>query len=316
MNELHTGGSDFKVNPLCELFGKSRQAYYQQCKYNYKEEVKSEILYQLVQEQRKIMPKIGGRKLFKLIEPELPEELRIGRDLFFDFLRENGLLSHVRRSRVRTTYSDHWMRKYPNLIKDFTPKGPHQLLVSDITYIRTDQGWGFLNLITDGYSRKITGWALGKTLGSSYTVDALKMAISQMPKRIKKVYHHSDRGAQYCCNDYIKVLKKNKFKISMTENGDPRENALAERVNGILKTEWLNQMKLHSLEEASEKLAEIIKIYNDKRPHLSLNMITPSEAHKRTGELKRLWKNYYYNRSKDEEKIHSFVSSEKSSDTP
>lgn len=305
----------YQVNPLCELFGKSRQAYYQQLKYNYKESVKSEILYQLVQEQREVMPKIGGRKLFKLIEPELPRELRIGRDLFFDFLRENGLLARRWKSRVRTTYSDHWMRKYPNLIKGFIPKGPHQLLVSDITFIRTRGGWGFLSLVTDGYSRKITGWALGKTLGASYTVDALKMAISQIPKGIKKVYHHSDRGAQYCCHDYIKVLKKNHFKISMTENGDPRENAVAERVNGILKMEWLNHLELKSLEEASAKIMEIIQIYNEKRPHSSLNMMTPSEVHTKTGEMIKLWKNYNYRKGKDEKKILSFVSSEKSSQT-
>jgi transposase InsO family protein len=260
------------------------------------------------------MPKIGGRKLYKLIEPELPDQLSIGRDLFFDFLRQYGLLSRRRRSRIRTTYSDHWMRKYPNLIKDFTPKRPHQLLVSDITFIKTEEGWGFLSLVTDGYSRKITGWAMGKTLESNYTVDALKMAIDQVPKGIKNIYHHSDRGAQYCCRDYIKVLKKNHFKISMTENGDPRENALAERVNGILKMEWLHHIKLGSIEEASEKIEEIIKIYNDKRPHASLNMMTPSQAHNQTGELKKLWKNYFYNKDKDEKKIHSFVSSEKSGD--
>ena len=266
----------------------------------------------MVQEQRELMPKIGGRKLFKLIEPELPVELRIGRDLFFDFLRENRLLARRRRSRVRTTYSDHWMHKYPNQIKGFIPKGPHELLVSDITFIRTREGWGFLSLVTDGYSRKITGWALGKTLGASYTVDALKMAIGQIPKGIKNVYHHSDRGAQYCCHDYIKVLKKNHFKISMTENGDPRENAVAERVNGILKMEWLNHLELKSLEEASAKIGEIIKIYNEKRPHSSLNMMTPSQAHDLTGELKKRWKNYNYNKGKDEKKILSFVSAGKS----
>jgi len=253
------------------------------------------------------MPRIGGRKLLKLIGPGLPEELKMGRDLFFNFLREKGLLVRKRRNRVRTTYSNHWMHKYPNLIREFTAKRPHQLLVSDITYIATMEGFGYLNLITDAYSRKITGWALGNTLEARHTVSALKMALKQLPKGTKGVYHHSDRGVQYCSDEYVKILKKNNFKISMTENGDPRENAIAERVNGILKDEWLNQMKLKSIEDASRQLQEIIRIYNDQRPHLSLDMMTPQYAHGQDSVLKKQWKNYYYNKSKEEKKINSFV---------
>jgi len=293
---------------LCELFGHSRQAYYQRSKYNYKEEVKTEILCQLVEKQRKIMPKIGGRKLLRLIEPDLPEELKMGRDSFFDFLREKGLLARKRRSRVRTTYSNHWLHKYPNLIKGFTPKGANQLLVADITYVLINNGFGYLSLITDAYSRKITGWALGGTLEACHSVAALQMALSQVPRRTKGIYHHSDRGVQYCSNEYTKILKKSHFKISMTEGGDPRDNAIAERINGILKSEWLNQMKFHSIEEASRELKEIIEIYNEKRPHASLNMMTPSNAHIHSGEFKRHWKNYYPDQGKDEEKINSFVS--------
>jgi putative transposase len=295
---------------LCELFGKSRQAYYQHSKYNYKEEVKSEILLQLIEKQRQIMPRIGGRKLLKLIEPILPEELQIGRDSFFDFLREKGLLIRKRHNRVRTTYSNHWMHKYPNLIKEFIPKGPHQLWVSDITYIETMEGFVYLSLITDAYSRKIIGWALGETLEALYTVKALIEAIKQLPKGTRDVLHHSDRGVQYCCGEYVKILKKNNFRISMTENGDPRENAIAERVNGILKDEWLNQMKFESIEEVSRQLETIIRIYNEQRPHSSLDMMTPQCAHNQSGEIKKLWKNYYYNKSKNEEKINSFVLSD------
>jgi transposase InsO family protein len=275
------------------MFGKSRQAYYQRIKYNYKEEVKEEILLQLVENQRKLMPKIGGRKLLEIIQPWLPEELDLGRDCFFDFMRRHGLLIKKRRNMARTTYSNHWLRKYPNLIKGFVPTTANQLWVSDITYVQVSNGFVYLNLVTDAYSRKIVGWAIGNTLEAKYTVEALQMALKQVPKRTEGLIHHSDRGVQYCCNDYVKLLNKNNVKISMTENGDPRENAIAERVNGILKTEWLNQMKLVSLEQAMCELKRIISIYNCNRPHASLDMKTPESAHKLTGVLKRRWKTYY-----------------------
>ena len=292
---------------MCELFGRSRQAYYQRLRYNYKEGVREEILVQLIKKQREIMPKIGGRKLLRLIEPGLPEELKMGRDTFFNFLRENHLLVRKRGNRVRTTYSNHWMHKYPNLIKDFTPSAAHQLIVGDITYIATREGFGYLSLVTDAYSRKITGWALGATLEAKHTVGALMMALKQLPEGVKKVTHHSDRGAQYCCDQYVKILKKHNFCISMTENSDPRDNAIAERVNGILKDEWLNQMKFNSIGQASNQLEEIIRIYNEKRPHSSLDMMTPGEAHNQSGELKKHWKNYCYNKNRVQEKINSFV---------
>jgi len=254
------------------------------------------------------MPRIGGRKLLKLIEASLPEELKIGRDSFFEFLRGNGFLVRKRKNRVRTTYSNHWLHKYPNLVKGFTPVRPHQMVVSDITYIITMEGFVYLSLITDAYSRKIIGWALGETLEAKYTVLALEMAIKQMPGGIRNVFHHSDHGVQYCCSDYVKILEKNGFQISMTEQGDPRENAIAERVNGILKDEWLNQVKLESLGEASRQLKEIIRIYNEQRPHASLDMMTPEYAHNQSGEFKKHWKNYYHKKRNDEQKINSFIS--------
>jgi putative transposase len=278
---------------LCDLFGRSRQAYYQRSKYNYKEEVKEEILLQLVEKQRELMPKLGGRKLLELIQPRLPTELGIGRDSFFDFLRRHGLLVGKRRRRVKTTYSNHWLRKYPNLIKKFVPTRANQLWVSDITYVETVTGFVYLNLITDAYSRKIVGWAIGETLEAKYTIEALRMALKQVPKGTEGLIHHSDRGVQYCCGEYVKILKKNQVQISMTENGDPRENAIAERVNGILKDEWLNQMKLKSIEDAIKELKRIVQIYNSCRPHASLDMKTPEYAHGQSGEFKKHWKTYY-----------------------
>jgi transposase InsO family protein len=278
---------------LCDLFGRSRQAYYQRNKYNYREAVKEEILLQLVEKERSLMPKLGGRKLFGLILPYLSRELSIGRDSFFDFLRRNGLLVGKRRRRIKTTYSNHWLHKYSNLIKGFVPFKANQLWVSDITFVITAEGFVLLNLITDAYSRKIVGWAVGATLEAIYTIEALNMALDQLPKNIEGLIHHSDRGVQYCCNEYVKVLNKYHVQISMTENGDPRENAIAERVNGILKDEWLNQMKLESLEHAIKELKQIIMIYNTCRPHSSLDMNTPEYVHSQSGEFKKRWKTYY-----------------------
>ena len=278
---------------MCDLFGRSRQAYYQRSKYNYKEEVKEELLLQLVEKQRKLMPKIGGRKLLELIQPGLPTELSIGRDGFFDFMRRHGLLVGKRRRRVKTTYSNHWLHKYPNLIKKFTPTQANQLWVSDITYIETVAGFVYLSLITDAYSRKIVGWSIGKTLEAKYTIDALRMALKQLPKGTEGLIHHSDRGVQYCCGDYVKTLNKNQVQISMTENGDPRENAIAERMNGILKVEWLNQIKLKSIEDAIKELKQIVHIYNSHRPHSSLDMKTPEYAHSQSCVFKKHWKTYY-----------------------
>ena len=283
------------MDTLCGLFGKSRQAYYQRRNYNYKEEIKEEILLQLIERERQLMPRLGGRKLLVLLNPRLPPELKLGRDKFFDFLRKHTFLVGKEPKRVKTTYSNHWLHKYPNLIKEFIPDCPNQLWVSDITYVETSQGFIYLSLITDGYSRKIIGWWVGTSLEAIYTLSALDMALKQLPKHISGLIHHSDRGVQYCCGDYVKKLCKSKVAISMTEDGDPRENAIAERVNGILKEEWLNQIKLASAEQAIKEIERIIQIYNCCRPHSSIDMKTPQEAHEQSGRLKRRWKTYYKN---------------------
>lgn len=284
------------MSTLCGLFGISRQAYYQQRKRTYKEEAQSDLILKFVKEKRVLMPKIGGKKLRNLSLDELPVDLHLGRDAFFDLLRENKLLVKPRRYRVKTTDSNHWLHKYPNLIKEFSPNRPHQLWVSDITYVETNQGFKFLFLITDAYSRKIIGWCLGDTLEAKYAVKALSMALWQLPDEVTDIIHHSDRGVQYCSEVYVKKLKKRGIKISMTENGDPLENAIAERINGILKTEWLYDLKLKSKVISKKEIARIIEIYNTQRPHSSLDMMKPEEAHKLEGNLKKHWKNYYKKR--------------------
>jgi len=268
--------------------------------------VKSEIILQFIAKQRSMMPRIGGRKLLHKMHAQLPENFQMGRDKFFDFMRAKNLLVRRKRYRVITTMSNHWLRRYPNLIKEFVPTRPNQLWVSDITYVVTDQGFVYLFLITDAYSRKILGWSLSDTLEASNAVKALNMAIAHLPAEINNVIHHSDRGVQYCSQKYVRILNKNDFQISMTENGDPLENAIAERVNGILKSEWINDLKLKNKKEAISLLKKIISIYNTERPHSSIEMMTPEQAHNHSGELKRYWKNYWTKKNitcKQEENI-------------
>jgi len=298
--EMHTDKSKRSIKFLCGLFGKTKQAYYQRISYNYQEEVKGDILYQTVIKYRKLMPRIGGRKLQYLINKELPKELQVGRDKFFNWLRDNNLLVRRRRVRVYTTNSHHWLHTYPNLIKDFVPTTPNQLWVSDITYVKTDEKEMYLFLITDAFSKKIIGWKLADNLRAENAVTALKSAIKQRNNIGQKLIHHSDRGVQYCSAEYVKLLQKNNIEISMTQDGNPLDNAIAERINGILKDEWLYQMNFRTKRSATVQLFNIIKLYNNIRPHLSLGMQTPQEVHKNStpGKMpKKLWKNYYHQKN-------------------
>ena len=213
----------------------------------------------------------------------------MGRDALFDLVAANNLQVTKRKRRYITTNSNHVFKKYPNLIRGIAPDGPDQIWVSDITYIRSGEEFLYLFLITDMYSKKILGYRLAKTLDSSHAVNSLQDAIRNSSKPITGLTHHSDRGIQYCSKDYIKLLEKHNIKISMTENGDPLENPVAERVNGILKDEYLNQYQRLTLIQ----LEKSIQKYNNERPHLSINMLTPEQAHLSSGELKRRWKNYY-----------------------
>jgi len=290
---MHAKSEGPSMHILCELFGKQRQTYYKKKKNSTKAAFQSEILLQLISEQRRLMPRLGGRKLYFKISQKLPIDFNIGRDKFFDFLRDKNLLVRRKRFRAITTMSSHWLRKYPNLIREFVPTAPNQLWVSDITYLVTAEGFIYLFLITDAYSRKIVGWSLSNNLGAVNAIKALQMAQSQLPAEVKSLIHHSDRGVQYCSGKYVKLLNKHGVSISMTENGDPLENAVAERVNGILKTEWINEIKLKSLRSAMFQVNRVIEIYNKMRPHSSIEMLTPEQAHMGEGPLKRLWKNYY-----------------------
>ena len=282
------------------MLGYSRQAYYQQKKQSEKESLQNDLLINKVLVIRSTQKRLGGRKLLDKLTPFMREhQINIGRDAFFDLLSERKLLVRRRkRNKPRTTFSDHWMRKHPNLIIGFYPTAPNQLWVSDITYIVVGDGFAYLSLITDAYSRKIVGFYLSVDLSAESCIKALKMAINNNPE-LGRLIHHSDRGSQYCCSDYVKILNDNFIRISMTQNGDPKENAIAERVNGILKDELLEK-SYSDYKQAVRGISIAISIYNHQRPHGSIDYLTPIEAHFRSGELKRRWKNYYTKKAKPE----------------
>lgn len=237
---------------------------------------------------------IGTRKLYGMLAVFMVKhQIKVGRDALFDLLARNGMLVRRKRRIAQTTFSAHWLRKYPNLIKGVEPNKPNQLWVADITYLETKVGFVYISLITDVYSRKIVGYHVADNLLALSSVEALKMALTNMPKNLESLIHHSDRGIQYCSQEYVNVLQDYQVKISMTQNGDPLENAIAERVNGILKNELMPNVKIENLEHAQKLLKEIVLIYNDERPHMSIALLTPNQAHQLDGKLKRYWKNYY-----------------------
>jgi transposase InsO family protein len=218
-----------------------------------------------------------------------------GRDSFFTLLRRYRLMLKPMRSRS-TTNSNHRFHKYSDLAKGLSVTSPNKLWVSDITYVSMKDNVCYLHLVTDAYSRKIIGWRLAPGLHSAYTVQALEMAIAGTGKdNLNGLVHHSDRGIQYCCDAYVKCLEDHHIAISMTQDYKPTDNAVAERVNGILKGEWLDRReKFTDMKEAEEELGRIISFYNERRPHMSDDMLTPSQAYETDGELKRRWKRRIY----------------------
>lgn len=251
---------------------------------------------------RKDQKRLGTRKLFEEMQSFLARHhFQIGRDAMFDLLAERGLLVTKRKRRGPiTTLSKHRYKKYPNIIRDFIPIAPNQLWVSDITYIHLPNNFAYLSLITDAYSHKIVGFYLSKDLSAQGPLKALKMALTNNPNRTGLI-HHSDRGVQYCCDDYVNLLqaKGNQIKISMTENGDPRENAIAERLNGILKQELLEE-EFPDFGTASRNVAIACSTYNYLRPHGSIDNLKPSQVHQQSGVMKKRWKNYWQQKKESE----------------
>lgn len=275
------------------LLGYSRQSYYQGVKHIQQKAFESDIIIEEVLRYRKYQKRIGTRKLLEEMQDFLAaHHFQIGRDAMFNLLAEHGLLVTKRKRKgCITTLSKHRFKKYPNIIRDFIPIAPNQLWVSDITYIHLPNGFAYLSLITDAYSRKIVGFYLNKDLTANGPLQALKMALKANPN-INNLIHHSDRGVQYCCDAYVKKLTDKNIKISMTENGDPLENAIAERVNGILKSELLEE-DFADFETAQREVAIACSTYNHLRPHGSIDNLKPAQAHRQSGEIKKRWKNYW-----------------------
>lgn len=224
-------------------------------------------------------------------------QIKMGRDALFNLLAYNNLLVRRRKRRAITTFSQHWYKKYPNLIKDILPSRPNEIWVSDITYwkINIDK-YLYISLITDAYSKKIVGYHVANNLEAIGCLRALRMAISELKEITSNqlpLYHHSDRGIQYCSKEYVRLLEDNGIGISMTESGDPRDNAIAERVNGIIKNEYLEAYVVDSEQEASQLLDQVIILYNKDRPHMSLGNMRPDFVHQYSPPVTRLWKNYY-----------------------
>jgi putative transposase len=278
---------------LCRLLGYTSQAYYQYQTGLSKRSLKEDLLIQQIWHHRRLQPRVGARKLLLMLQPFMEaHEIAIGRDVFFELLRVNGLLIRRRRQhRPRTTFSAHNLKRYPDRAKGFVVSKPGELWVSDITYINLFKGFAYLSLVTDVYSHKIVGHQLSADLHTDGPLSALTMAVKERTGNYP-LLHHSDRGTQYCSSAYIKMLNDNNIGISMTQSGDPRDNAIAERVNGILKQELLKEM-YPGFKQAKQAVAEAIDIYNHQRLHSSIDMLTPEQAHAKTGEIRRRWKSYY-----------------------
>lgn len=285
---------------MCRLLGVSKQAYYKHVdKLMFKLSLESFVV-EFVKEVRLKDPGIGGNKLWLMYQNRFGEKYRVGYNRFYDILERYKLKIRQRKGRVRTTDSRHDLPTYPNLVKALIPERPCRVMVSDITYIPIKISPGvseyvfcYLSLITDYYSKEIIGYSVGETLESKYPLEALEMALGHYEgKDLSGLIHHSDRGVQYASYAYTGRLKDCGIQISMTESGNPKAGAVAERVNSTIKNELFKGMEFYSISELKAALKVAVEFYNLERPHLSLSGMTPSEAAKCQGELRKRWKSY------------------------
>ena len=285
--------STVSVDWLCRFFEKSRQAYYQIRHRKDTTEVAREVIINYVQAYRREMPKLGTRKLHYLLQAQLKKsEIRCGRDRLFSILGSAGLLQRPRRASRCTTHSLPLSRHFPNLIKDMTPDAPEQVWVSDTTGLPVRDGLGYLTLTTDSYSKRIMGYNAQRTKHSTGSLTTLRMALRERCYPDRQLIHHSDGGGEYFNHVFLQVLVDAHVKASCTAPSSPQENPVAERINGILKQEFLLTEDNRSFDEIIKKLPEAIRIYNERRPHASIDYMTPVEAHRCSGPLRKHWKTY------------------------
>ena len=248
-----------------------------------------------IKEVRAKDPGMGGDKIWHMYRRDFKGNDAIGRDWFADIINKHNLKVRLKVRKPRTTDSSHGLPTYPNLVKDFIPTGPNQLWVSDITYIiiwvdTIHYIFCYLSLILDAYTEEIIGWSIGPTLATTYPLEALKMALKRIDeKKDIHLIHHSDRGCQYASSEYIKLLNDNHILISMTESGDPKDNAQAERINNTMKNELLKGMRFTNIDEVIAAVARAVDFYNNERPHMSIDMMTPATAAFCEGEIKKRW---------------------------
>ncbi len=282
---------------MCSVFGRSKQAYYKQLHQNADTALKEETIVGLIKKQRETWKRGSGRNLHQSLRREFESrDIKMGRDKFFDLLRANHLLVKSKRFRTKTTCSYHHFNRHKNLIEKMAPLRPNEIWVADITYLwlKPQDKFCYLSIITDLYSRKIVGHSVHDSLSVKGCIEALKQAIRGRKDKSQPLIHHSDRGVQYCCHAYVSMLQKNHIQISMTQTGDPLENAVAERIHKTIKEEFTHdrQINFSNIEEAKAEIRKFIEFYNRQRPHRSVQWLTPNQAHQCTGALKRVWKSY------------------------
>jgi transposase InsO family protein len=284
------------------LLGVSKQAYHKQKGSAAARKAAMEsFALEYIHRIRKVDPGIGGMKLWYMYRRDFPDMERVGRDKFEEIIHRHGLKVRNRMRKPRTTDSTHGLPLYPNLVYSFIPDSINQLWVSDITYIPvwlSDKEYAFcyLSMIMDAYSHELIGWSVGPTLETLYPCKALEMALGRLEgvdeSTIYKLIHHSDRGVQYASKDYVSMLQNRHMQISMTENGDPKENAMAERINSTIKDELLKGLRFSCLNEVRDAVEVAVRFYNTQRPHMSIDMMTPEQASGCNGEMRKWWKSY------------------------
>ena len=285
---------------MCRLLGVSKQAYYKHIDKVLPRLAEESFVVEFIKKVRRKDPGIGGNKIWLMYRTRFGKEKSVGYNRFYDIIEQFGLKVRKCKRRVGTTDSRHNLPLYPNLVKDLIPSRPCQLMVSDITYIRLlksspkdDFTFCYLSIVTDYYTKEIIGYSVGDTLEAKHPQAALEMALKHYRgKELSGLIHHSDRGAQYASYAYTARLKDCKIGISMTESGNPKENAVAERVNNTIKNELLRGMKFHRLAEVKSAVKAAVEFYNHERPHWSLDGMTPSQAAGCQGELKKRWVSY------------------------
>jgi putative transposase len=274
---------------LCWLLGVTRQAFYQHHWHQLDLSTEHVLVLEKVRTLREEHPVIGTRKLQVMLQSFMLEhQIKMGRDGLFNLLNTHRMLVRKRRRSLRTTQSNHWFKKYANLIRGWHPSGPMQLWVADITYVPVNNRFLYLSMITDAYSHRIVGYQIAESLEAVHTTEALQMALRN-EKITTELIHHSDRGLQYCSYEYVKLLEQNNIRISMTETGDPLENPVAERINGIIKNEYLLHYPIQDSKEALQLLVPTIEKYNNQRPHQSISMFTPNAAHLNPSITNKTW---------------------------